>query len=243
MDSHQLDAAGSETILTSQEETQLKRVYTLLCDLHEKSRLLQEIEEKKHALKTNEANKIDEGLQLAIAKRVTGEVELLQEQLRSIESKDDKRISPHDVAEALRVLGKKTSKKEILETVWEVDENLDGFIDWSEFCLMFSRNIVDTSGLEPSKMYHLVQFMIFDQNENGLVSVDETMGMLYERYGRQRMEGKLREIFGSNMQETGKQGGEINFRQYLEAVERIQYETFSQTSLGKLSRRKGKDGT
>lgn len=36
------------------------------------------------------------------------------------------------------------------------------------------------------------------------------------------MEVKLRELFGEEMREYGKQGGEINFLQYLEAVQRIQ---------------------
>mmetsp|Transcript_31120 Transcript_31120/g.71959 ORF Transcript_31120/g.71959 Transcript_31120/m.71959 type:complete len:127 (+) Transcript_31120:524-904(+) len=125
--------------------------------------------------------------------------------------------------------------------IWEVDENLDGCIDWDEFRLMFMRNITDRSGLEPSKLYNMVQFMIFDQNENGKVSVDETMNMLYERYGRQRMEAKLRGLFGNNMQETGTQGGEIDFFQYLEAVERTQYQTFMTTSMGRnLRSSKGK---
>merc|ERR1711998_798683 len=95
------------------------------------------------------------------------------------------------------------------------------------------RNITDRSGLEPSKLYNLVQFMIYDENENGKVSVDETMNMLYERYGRQKMEAKLKGLFGHNMQETGTQGGEIDFFQYLEAVERTQMQTFMNSSVGR----------
>ena len=53
----------------------------------------------------------------------------------------------------------------------QVDENLDGAVDWDEFRLMFMRNITDRSGLEPCKLYNIVQFMIYDENENGRVRV------------------------------------------------------------------------
>merc|ERR1712091_548172 len=82
-------------------------------------------------------------------------------------------------------------------------------------------------------LFNVVQFMIFDLDENGLVSVDETMNMLYARYGRARMEQKLKALFGDDMREQGTQGGEIDFPQYLKAVERTQLATFLQSNHGK----------
>ena len=44
------------------------------------------------------------------------------------------------------------------------------------------------SGIEPSKLYHLVQFMVYDDDYNKSVSVDETMTFLFHRYGKQGMD-------------------------------------------------------
>jgi len=119
--------------------------------------------------------------------------------------------------------------------IWEVDENSDQCIDWTEFRLMFNRNIMDKTGLEPSGMYNLAQFLIYDTNLNGFVSVDETMNLLYARYGRAKMESKLKELFGEDMHETGRQGGEITFSSYLKAVEKVQMNMFLNTTKGKIA--------
>ena len=54
------------------------------------------------------------------------------------------------------------------------------------------------------------------------------------RYGRAKMEARLRELFGKNMKEAGKGGGEINFHDYCTAVDRLQIQAFNNSTVGKL---------
>jgi hypothetical protein len=105
----------------------------------------------------------------------------LRKELSDLDNKPNKKISCGDVAAILKYLKQKVNKKDIEEMVWEVDEDLDECIDWNEFRKMFCRNAVDKTGLEVSKMFNLTQFLIYDHNMNGRVSVDETMNMLYAR--------------------------------------------------------------
>eukprot|EP00904_Undaria_pinnatifida_P002384 jgi/Undpi1/12146/HiC_scaffold_5.g01822.m1 len=133
------------------------------------------------------------------------DIHSLEQDIARLENNPDKKIKVVDVWEHMKFLGKKCSRKEVTDIVWEVDENLDGSIDWDEFKLMFFRNINDHTGLEPAKLYNMVQFMLYDVDNNVNVSVDETMNMLYARHGRSKMEAKLKELFGEGMRETGTQ--------------------------------------
>jgi Ca2+-binding EF-hand superfamily protein len=109
------------------------------------------------------------------------QIDKLNQDYSDLENNPDKKIACNDIVEMLKRLKVKTNKREVAEMIWEVDDDLDGCIDWTEFRLMFTRNIMDNCGLEPSKMFNLTQFLIYDHNCNGRVSVDETMNMLYAR--------------------------------------------------------------
>ena len=150
----------------------------------------------------------------------------LKKKLADIRSRTVQHIRPQDTAAALKALGKRATKREVQDMMWEVDEKLDGVIDWDEFHLNFERNIRDDSGLEPASFYHMVQFMIYDNDNNGKVSIDETMNMLYARVGREQMETTITKLFGGDdgapIKEVGHQGGEIDFERYWEVVVREQ---------------------
>jgi hypothetical protein len=48
------------------------------------------------------------------------------------------------------------------------------------------------------------------------------------------MEEKLRELFGGNMQETGREGGDISFSEFTSTVEKVQLQTFWKTTKGRI---------
>ncbi len=53
------------------------------------------------------------------------------------------------------------------------------------------------------------------------------------------METKLKEMFGEDMQEFGRQGGEITFSNYLRSVEKGQMSLFTSTNKGQIAISKG----
>jgi Ca2+-binding EF-hand superfamily protein len=79
--------------------------------------------------------------------------------------------------------------------LWEADEKNDGVIDWDELQLMFQRCVRDASGREPASLYYVIQFLIFDQDADGLVGIDDTMSILYARMGAEKMEQIINELF------------------------------------------------
>ena len=70
------------------------------------------------------------------------------------------------------------------------------------------------------------------------------MKMLYARYGRELMEEKISYLFGGGeggaVTEEGKEGGEINYATYVEAVEKTQMKMFNESELGRTILAKGK---
>ena len=79
---------------------------------------------------------------------------------------------------------------------------------------MFERNITDTTGLEPFQLFNVVQFLMYDKDCSGNVSVDETMHMLYSRYGKANLESQMKALFGDDLK-TADGDGELSFGEYV----------------------------
>jgi len=248
------DASSTPTTpkVTSSELKELKRVFRQLCYFAEKApkkeklkelqEQLVELQRPRHGYGNDEFQRKNNLIDDLEAK-----ITILEDELGEIEARPDQHIRPQDTGIAMKSLGKRLTKKEVQDLMWEVDEKVDGVVDWEEFKLMFDRNVHDTSGLEPSSFYHLVQFMIYDRDNNGKVSIDETMNMLYGRLGREKMEDAITKLFGgddgSPIVEVGNQGGEIDFNRYLKVSEIEQRKLFDSSEMGRhLAEKKRKKG-
>ena len=141
--------------ITQQEEKEMHRVFELLCDYQQKTKIKEEMKDLYAHIEDSKegVGNIEKGSRLANSietaeKRVAELTKLLAE----VETKTPKKISCSDVMEMYKFLKFKVSRKEVEEMLWEVDENLDEHIDFGEFRLMFNRNIMDRTGLEPNRM-------------------------------------------------------------------------------------------
>lgn len=229
--------------ITSNETKELKRVFTKLCFFAEKAPKIERLKDIQSKLLDLSQNRnlynisINQNENLNEITTLEEESSKLQNELKEIESRPEQLIRPRDTGIAMKSLGKTMTKREIRDLVWEVDEKVDGVIDWEEFSLMFERNVRDTSGLEPSSFYLMVQFMIYDRDGNGKVSIDETMNMLYGRVGRVKMEESIAKLFGgedgSPIVEVGYQGGEIDFEHFWSVSEIEQRKLFDSSDVGR----------
>lgn len=86
---------------------------------------------------------------------------------------------------------------------------------------MYKRCIHDENGLEPRKLFNLVVFLMYDKDENnftGRVTVEDTLQLLYVRYGRERLDDELEAIFGEIEKTDDANEKSITYREYIDKV-------------------------
>jgi Ca2+-binding EF-hand superfamily protein len=85
-----------------------------------------------------------------------------------------------------------------------------------EFEIMYKRCVSDNTGLEPRKLFNLVQFMMYDKTNRGRVTVEDTLELLFVRYGRDHLDNEIRSLFGEDEKNSDGQEKEVSFAEYLE---------------------------
>ena len=128
------------------------------------------------------------------------------------------KIGPGDLMKVLTFLGSKPLKSEVNLIIWEVDDDLDGYVDKNEFLTMYKRCISDETGLEPRKLFNIVQFLMYDKDFKGRVSVEETLQILFVRYGRESLDDEITAIFGDDEKNDDGSEKEITYGEYVNKI-------------------------
>ena len=141
-----------ETGLRQDEEKELTRVFNQLCGYATKRKMLNNLQTKNERLvrlRKYRARPFDSvKLTNANGKELTddevkSEYESMNAEVKKIKveiaSVKPGMISRADLDAALKNLGVKQNKAALENAIWEVDENLDGMIDWEECKLMCVR--------------------------------------------------------------------------------------------------------
>ncbi|KAJ0402698.1 hypothetical protein P43SY_007840 [Pythium insidiosum] len=213
--------------MIAQEERELRRVFDHLASYRQKRKLTATIaaaKERRVRLEAGRANPDvsalvnEKGVKMSRdeieeeMRKIDFNLEKLSNELASVQSNPARHIKNEDLYDAIKALGKVCSKKEISDMIWEADENLDSVVDWEELRAMFNRNLMDKTELEPVNLFNVVQFMTYDKKNCGTITADDTMAILFARYGQSQLEMRMKQLFGDS--------DELSFVNYLERVGR-----------------------
>jgi len=74
--------------------------------------------------------------------------------------------------------------------------------------------------MEPRNLFNLAQFLMYDKEFTGTISVEQTLQILFVRYGREKLDAEIQEIFGQFEEQKGPDGQEkrITYSEYLKRV-------------------------
>ena len=71
--------------------------------------------------------------------------------------------------------------------MWEVDEDCVGALTFPAFKSMWYRLRNDTTGWEPRRFFNVVEFMMHDKDGGGTIDMEETMEILFQRFGKNQL--------------------------------------------------------
>ncbi len=97
-------------------------------------------------------------------------------------SQPEKKFSKKALRKVIRTLCNEFAKDELDNMIWEVDENLDGYVSETEFENMYKKCITDEKEEEGKKLFYLAQFLMYDKDEKHEITVEDTLEILCARH-------------------------------------------------------------
>ena len=97
-------------------------------------------------------------------------------------SSQKKKFSQKALRKIIRKLCNEFAKDELDNMIWEVDENLDGYVSEDEFENMYKKCITDENEEESKKLFYLTQFLMYDKDQKHEITVEDTLEILCARH-------------------------------------------------------------
>ena len=177
--------------LQQSEKIRLNYVFDKLCSLEEEKSSDDDSQSKQYHKKINE--KVKEKRMKMEKPTFKGKLEQSKKKnLKNKEEEDEeakekkkqkkKKFSKKALRKVIRTLCNEFAKDELDNMIWEVDENLDGYVSETEFENMYKKCITDEKEEEGKKLFYLAQFLMYDKDEKHEITVEDTLEILCARH-------------------------------------------------------------
>lgn len=177
--------------LQQSEKARLGIVFNQLCDFEAQPSSDEDNKEKQYKKKIAENA---EKKKMKVEKPAGFKGETMQKNKKTKKFKEDedekeekeekpqrKKFSKKALRKVIRTLCDEFAKDELDNMIWEVDENLDGYVSEKEFENMYKKCITDEKEEEGKKLFYLVQFLMYDKDEKHEITVEDTLEILCAR--------------------------------------------------------------
>jgi hypothetical protein len=190
-----------EIQIKSIEKDCLDRVYKLLAGLQEEASSDEDSTQKKYK-KEIESRANEKKMKISFSNYVSKTAQVSDKKIKKYKEDEENKayhnsqikkeedplekkgkIGVKAVRKILRTLCDEYPKDEMEMMVWEVDENLDGYVSDKEFEKMYKRCITDEKEQQPKKLFYLLQFLMYDKEKKGYITEEDTLEILYIRHG------------------------------------------------------------
>jgi calmodulin len=147
---------------------------------------------------------------LSTKDRLKQQTSVLRQVFRTMDADKDGQIDEVDLETQLIRLGYVPEPGEVHDMIWEVDDDGDGKINWREFKAIYQRVRDDELGKEPRRLYNVMEFMVFDTDNDGSIDLAEVMQLFYLRYGKDKLFSETKDAPG-----TERRAKDITFPEFV----------------------------
>ena len=188
--------------LQQSEKIRLNFVFNKLCALEEEKSSDDDSSNKQYHRKINakaeqkrmKIPKSNFKSKLEQSKKSNSKMKEEEDEEAEEKKKPKKKFSQKALRKVIRTLCNEFAKDELDNMIWEVDENLDGYVSETEFENMYKKCITDEKEEEGKKLFYLAQFLMYDKDEKHEITVEDTLEILCARH-QSNVDAALDSIF------------------------------------------------